>query len=394
PAPDALLTPAPAPDPPLTPAPAPDVLITPGTSPAPDAPDTPTGTPSHRDELDTPTGTGPVGLLGFHVGADAVTVLLHRTGWAEPRALPTSVGPDLLAEFAAATTGRRPGLLDLETRRHRVGLWRRLADLLLAPALDALGDDLCRLHLLPHAGLHRLPLHALAPGGRPLLERFPVTFAPSAATLTHLTRRAPVEAGRSLVLGFTPNPGDRPASEGTVRDAADLLGARPHTGSEATAALLPGSWDVVHLSCPAAFNPADPYGSGIRLADGLLTARQLMSMTVDAGLVILAAHEPASPRGNGSPAAGIAALAQALLHAGARAVLLTLWPTVAELTRALLRDFHGRLADGMGPARALRGSVLELRDLYGSAEPELWAPYVLVGLPDRTDGRAPRPPMS
>jgi hypothetical protein len=30
----------------------------------------------------------------------------------------------------------------------------------------------------------------------------------------------------------------------------------------------------------------------------------------------------------------------------------------------------------------LREAVLDLRELYGSAEPGLWAPYVLAGLPD------------
>ncbi|MEO3870057.1 CHAT domain-containing protein [Nonomuraea sp. B12E4] len=393
---DTLVTITPPPDHPRPATP------TAGASPAQPHPDTPTATGTHPDRAEpkapaagtrsgrarpgttVPARSGPTGLLGFHVGGDSVTVLAHRTGWAEPRAFPAFVGPGLLADFAAATTGRRPGLLDLETRRHRVDLRHRMADLLLAPALEALGEDLGLLYLIPHAGLHRLPLHALAPGGRPLLERFPVVHAPSAAALTHLTGRAPAEGGRSLVLGFTVNPDDRPVSEGAAQDAAGLLGTRPHTGSAATAALLPGSWDVVHLSCPAAFDPADPYGSGIRLADGLLTARQLMSMTVDARLVILAAHEPApaAAQETGSPAAGIAALTQALLHAGARSVLLTLWPPAAELTRALLRDFHTRLRDGTGQAQALRASVLDLRELYGSAEPELWAPYVLVGLPN------------
>ncbi|MDP4509964.1 hypothetical protein [Nonomuraea turcica] len=39
-------------------------------------------------------------------------------------------------------------------------------------------------------------------------------------------------------------------------------------------------------------------------------------------------------------------------------------------------------APARGPAQALRDAVLDLRELYGAAEPDLWAPYVLVGLPD------------
>ncbi|MFI7130048.1 CHAT domain-containing protein [Nonomuraea sp. NPDC050153] len=348
------------------------------------------------------SGPGGIALVGLYAGDESVTVLAHRTGWSEPRAFPTTVGRDLLTDFTAATIGRRPGLLDIEARRHRAAVWRSLADLLLSDALDALGDDLDHLYLVPHAELHHIPLHALAPDGRPLLELAPVTYAPSVAALTRLTRRGPATGTRSLVLGHTPSPEREPgtasgstaepgaASEGeaareardrleaAARDAAAILGAPPHTGPAATAARLLGAWDVVHLSCPGVFDPGDPFGSGVRLADGLLTGRRLMSMAVDARLVVLGAHERGPAPGRGDE---VADLACAFLHAGARSVLLPLWPVSDEVTRALMRDFHTRLRSGTGPAQALREAVLELRDLYGPAEPDLWAPYVLVGLP-------------
>ncbi|MBF8191209.1 CHAT domain-containing protein [Nonomuraea sp. K274] len=413
--------------------------------------------------------TPQTGMLGFYLGADAVTVLAHRTGWVEPRAFATTVDQALVADFAATIGGDRPGLLDIDARRHRLGVWRRMADLLMKDALEALGDDLDHLHLLPHGALHRLPLHALAPDGRSLFDRFPVTYAPSAATLSRLARRDPVHGSRSLVLGHAADPADRPALEAAAEDTATLLGIHPHLGQAATAALLgfqphtgsdataamphlsqdataamprlspdatapmphlgpdtttvmphlgpeataamrgsqshagpdatadphvthpgtgpdataaaqqAGSWDVIHLSCHGVLDQRDPFGSGIRLADGVLTARQIVSMNLNARLVVLTGCEtPLSTPASGD---GVAALVHALLHAGARSVLLTLWPVSAEITRALVRDFHTRLRDGTGPARALRGAVLELRDLYGSAEPGLWAPYVLAGLP-------------
>ncbi|TMR22908.1 CHAT domain-containing protein [Nonomuraea turkmeniaca] len=325
-----------------------------------------------RDGGGTRTATG---LLGFHIGEDedTVTVLAHRTGWSEPRAFPTKVGRALLADFTGTLDGDRPALLDVAVRRHRLNLWRRLADLLLADALQALDPgDLGWLHLIPHRDLHRVPLHALAPaGGHSLLERCPVTYAPSAAALTRLTHRVPPRAGRSLVLGFGTEAETRAAEE-----IAALLGEDPRTGPAATSALLPGTWDIVHVAADGVFDGHDPFASGIRLADGLLTARRLMSTRTHAGLVVLTGCQRA-PAGD-----GVAALGHALLHAGARSVLLTLWPAATEITRALMRDFHTRLRTGTGPAQALREAVLDLRDLYGSAEPDLWAPYVLVGVPD------------
>ncbi|MEU6781436.1 CHAT domain-containing protein [Nonomuraea angiospora] len=336
----------------------------------------------HLDALVTAEGRPGSGIavLGFHVGEESVTVLAHRTGWPEPRAFPTTVGHDLLADFTATTVGRRPGLLDIEARRHRAAVWRRLADLLLSDVLDALGDDLDHLCLVPHAELHRVPLHALAPNGRSLLERALVTYAPSVAALTRLTRRGPATGTRSLVLGYTPDPGPeaRGALEAAARDAGALLDVPPHTGPAATATRLPGTWDVAQLSCPGVFDPADPFGSGVGLADGLLTGRRLMGMAVDARLVVLGSHERGPTPGGGDD---VAALAHAFLHAGARSVILPLWPVSDEVTRALMRDVHTRLRSGMDPARALREAVLELRDLYGPAEPDLWAPYILVGLP-------------
>ncbi|MEU4514506.1 CHAT domain-containing tetratricopeptide repeat protein [Nonomuraea wenchangensis] len=321
-------------------------------------------------ELDALVARGePTGLLGFHVGAGGVTVLAHRTGWAEPRAFGSAVDAALVAEFVAGIDGERPGLLDLAARRRRLDLWRRLADLLLGDALLELGDDLSMLHLLPHRELHRVPLHALAPGGGPpLIERCPVTYAPSAAVLARLARDVPVRAGGpSSVM-----------AHGTDADAgtAALLGAEPRTGRAATSAHLAGSWDVVDVAAEVVSDPLDPLGAGVRLADGVLTARRLMSLRVRARLVVLTGC--AGGPGTGD---GLTVLGQAFLHAGARAVLLTLWPPAAEITRALLRDLHTRTRAGADPAGALREGVLALRELYGATEPELWAPYALLGLP-------------
>ncbi|TDE32640.1 CHAT domain-containing protein [Nonomuraea mesophila] len=318
----------------------------------------------------SPAASGGIGLLGFSVGEGSVTVLAHRTGWAAPRVFPTAAGRDVLNDFLA-TARRRPGLLEVEARRRRADLWRRLADLLLGEVLQAFGDDLDVVHLLPHAELHGIPLHALAPDGRTLIERFPVAYAPSAAVLARLARRPQADQGSALVLGFP--------QEAEAEEIAALLGTRPRTGPSVTAELLPGAWDVLHLACHGVFGQGAPFGSGVRLADGLLTAGRLMRMNVDARLVVLTAHEQS--HGSVRGAEDVAALGHAFLHAGARSALLALWPVAPEITLALLRDFYARRGDGEGTARALRSAVLGLRELYGPAEPELWASYVLVGLP-------------
>ncbi|MEV5328054.1 CHAT domain-containing tetratricopeptide repeat protein [Nonomuraea sp. NPDC052634] len=320
---------------------------------------------------------GPVGMLAFHLdqAAGTTTVLAHRTGWPEPRAFTTDVGRELLDDFLHATYAPRPGLLDIEARRRRADAWRRLGDGLLAdalPALDGQAGDLARLHLLPGAGWHGVPLHALAlSGGRPLIERCPVTYD----TVTSADGGAPARRGAPLVVGFSTDGGERPA----VEESGALLGTLPVTGRDAVSARLPGVRPVLHLATPVVLDERDPFGSGVRLADGLLTARHLMTMNVAADLVMLTPHTATVMTGT---ATAVAALAHAFLRAGARRVLLTLWPVAPEITAALVRDLLSRVRTGDDPAEALRAAVLGLRELYGPAEPDLWASYVLIGPPD------------
>jgi CHAT domain-containing protein len=173
-----------------------------------------------------------------------------------------------------------------------------------------------------------------------------------------LRRGAP--GGPSLVTG-----------QGEDADAvAAALGTRPVTAS---ARDLEGAWDTVHLACPACYDDADPYGSGIRLPGGLLNARALAGLRMQARLVTVSGCETSRAR------AGVTALGHALLRAGAAAALLPQWPVHPEVTRALLPAFYDRLA-AEGPGDALRAVTLESRELYGSSRPELWAPYALTGL--------------
>ncbi|MFC1403365.1 MULTISPECIES: CHAT domain-containing protein [Streptacidiphilus] len=331
------------------------------------------------DQLARLLGPGRVGLLGFHVGAEAVTVLVHRTGLAEPMAFRSTAARVLLPALSHARGGEIPGVVQTEDGQEQaVDLWRLFADLLLTPALELLGDDLDVLHLLPHRELLRMPLHALAPGGRTLLERHPIAYAPSAGVLLQLQARPPVPDGRpSRVIGYTPDPAERALFEGEAEDVARLLGTRAHTGEDARGALLAGAWDTLHLSCHGVFDERDPFGSGIRLADGLLTARDLMNRRIDAGLVVLSACETALSADSGGD--DVAGLGHALLYCGARSALLTLWPVEARVTRSVMTDLHDRLRRNQGRAAALRAAVLDLRDRSGCEDPAVWAPYVLLG---------------
>ena len=116
-----------------------------------------------------------------------------------------------------------------------------------------------------------------------------------------------------------------------ARDEAEAVGRRlgvaPLIGPDATRAAVAAAAPaarVIHLAAHARFDPEDPLGSAVLLADGSWTARDLIASTLSTRLVVLSACE--SGRLEPLRADEVAGLNMAILHAGARRVLVTLWP--------------------------------------------------------------------
>jgi CHAT domain-containing protein len=117
----------------------------------------------------------------------------------------------------------------------------------------------------------------------------------------------------------------------------------------------------------------------------LLTASEIALLKLNADWVILSACNTAAS--DGSPGAeGLSGLAKAFLYAGARSVLVSHWPVASDaavsLTTGMLREY----AAGADKAEALRRSMAAVRSnaAYPDfAHPAMWAPFIVVGLPDR-----------
>ncbi|MFN3864302.1 MAG: CHAT domain-containing protein [Erythrobacter sp.] len=186
-----------------------------------------------------------------------------------------------------------------------------------------------------------------------------------------------------------------PAAEGELMALGKALGARQSrvlTGAAATEAALLGTdlsqIDVLALSthglvageldgldAPAlVLTP-----SGTAGGDGLLTMDEIMALRLDGAWVVLSACNTAA--GSGADGSGLAGLARAFLHAGARNLLVSHWAVrddvAARLSTATLTGY----ARGSDPAEALRRAMLAMAQ--GSQadwhDPALWAPLVFVG---------------
>jgi CHAT domain-containing protein/tetratricopeptide (TPR) repeat protein len=323
-------------------------------------------------------------LVEFYTLPDRIIVFVLRSGEKEPAVTQVSMSQTQL--FRHVQNYWREVVE--YSRRGDIGQrWQNLAGPLLGDVLPHLGGA-GLVYLVPHGLLHYLPLHALRVDGAHLIERFPIAYAPSAAVLGRVVQRtAGMEQtgnGRgALVLGYTPNEDERVVFEGEAMRVAEFFGTEAHLGQEATGALLQeegAEYNALHLSCHGFFDPDDPLASGLQLADGVLTARDIMGLKLNADLVTLSACQTALS--DQQPGDELVGLTRALLYAGASSVLVTLWSVSAVAALELMGDFYGRLR-GKGGAKveaeavALREAMLEMRKKR--EHPYHWAPFILVG---------------
>ena len=121
--------------------------------------------------------------------------------------------------------------------------------------------------------------------------------------------------------------------------------------------------------------------------DGLLTASQAAGLKLDADWVVLSACNTASPEAPG--AEGLSGLARAFFYAGANSLLVSHWRVRDDAAQRLVTEtFRLRSADPkLSKAKALQKSIISLlndqsldaRPGQTFANPQAWAPFVVVG---------------
>ncbi|OIO94999.1 MAG: hypothetical protein AUK03_06010 [Anaerolineae bacterium CG2_30_64_16] len=276
-------------------------------------------------------------------------------------------------------------------------LLRSLADLLIPPEVqEALSPDRPLL-IAPHGFLHYLPFHALRlADDRPLLAHARVSYAPTLRVWEALLARRGGSGqtgwGRALLCGLGEFNGRAPGlahTEDEVRLLARLLAGQFGAAAEALLGeavtydrlqrwsddgTLAG-FDIVHLATHATFDGDRPLQSRILLADTALAVPDLFRLRLGARLVTLSACQTALSALR--PGDELLGLREALLHAGAGSLLVSLWAVDDASTGRLMAAFYRHLLAGAAPADALARAQ---RALYAAGEPAYrWAPFVLVG---------------
>lgn len=358
---------------------------------------------------------------------DAAYGQLVTAAFSDARAVAARLAPDqilleyMLAESAATVFVVTPdtvAALELDVDRQTIAqlvdfarhamdrpagrsapLWRgvlgRLHHYLIEPVERAgLLDGRQKLVIVPHAELHFLPFGALvapAPSESFLVERFELTYAPSASAWVRLADRSAARSRR--VLALAPHTARLPASGEEVAGIRSVHGRRGTTvllGADATEAALreaASRYGVVHLATYGVLNKHNPLFSYVELAaggdsDGRLEVHEVFDLELNGQLIVLSACQTAVASGTRAdiPAGDEwVGLMQAFLQAGAASVLASLWPVDDRASAQLMERFHRALAAGRTDAAAITEAQRALLREPATAHPYYWAGFIMSG---------------
>ncbi|MGC2197448.1 MAG: CHAT domain-containing tetratricopeptide repeat protein, partial [Terriglobales bacterium] len=261
--------------------------------------------------------------------------------------------------------------LRLSTEVHLKGLYQEL----LAPVRE--WRDARHLVFVPHGLLHYIPFHALHDGESYLVDRYSISYAPSASVYAVCQNKQVNTLGDSLILGVPD------AQAPLIRDEVEALSnilpdAKLFLGEAATEDTLRTqgrSSRMVHIATHGYFRQDSPMFSSIRLGDTHLSLCDLAHLRLPAELIVLSGC--ATGLNVVTPGDELMGLVRGLLQAGAQSLMLSLWDVHDQSTKEFMIGFYTRLQQGLSKARAMQATMLELRQSH--PHPYHWAPFSLIG---------------
>ncbi len=377
-------------------------------------------TPPTLGEIQGALASGTL-LLDYLVGDEASFLFAVTRDEVAVHTIPA--GAD---ELGARVETVRRALATPDRRRLAAALpvARILFDELVEPAGELLATAE-RLVVVPDRALHALPFDVLptrpvaawAPGTEPwLLRRWALTTAPSATVLARLSEAQPnrereldllvladpVYAGEDAADDASRGPlrPEEPA-RGLPRLAASADEARAiagvfraprvalHLRGDATESRLDPDGPVsrtryLHIAAHGLLDEDRPELQGLALtadpehgSDGLLQIHEILRIPLDADLAVLSACS--TGLGRDVRGEGLVGLTQAFLAAGARGVVVSLWPVTDRSTAELMVGLYGGLSRGLAAPEALREAKLALAGRGGPyAHPHHWASFIVV----------------
>ncbi len=276
------------------------------------------------------------------------------------------------ARLDSAYFARFENALIRSTQQHLQTLYEALV----RPLEQWLTTD--ELIIVPYGPLHSLPFPALFDGSQYLVDRFTISYAPSASSVAHsyAASAQPNEIVRSLVVGVEDPL--MPSVKDEVESLAELLpNAHVLWGEQATESnlrLYGAASTYIHIASHGFFRPDNPMFSSIRLSDTYLTLQDLYGMKLPAEFLALSGCVTGlNVVEEGEELVG---LTRGLLYSGARTLLLSLWEIDDRSTTEFMQFLYRRFPSRTSSAHAVRNAMIELR--ASKPHPYYWAAFKLT----------------
>ena len=316
------------------------------------------------------------------VGDELVAIVLAEGECTVHRNLATSVEIDeslrrfrLQVSRAHARGGGSslpPRMID-DAKRELHQLWKFVIE-----PIISLHPNASEVIVVPGGALHTVPFSALWDGDHYLIEQSRITIVPSLSIFTRLSQQVQVkEDDELLIVGVADN--DAPE----IREEVARISAITNSGnvlldSEATADSVLKRMAIaksLHFAGHGRFSAAFPQASGLKCVDRWLTLAEITSSTLDRIHITLSACDTA--RASVQAVEELVGLSSGFYAAGARSMIMTLWPVDDRRTATLMSDCYGQRAAGASFAASLRHAQLNL--IRSGEHPAYWAPFTFGG---------------
>ncbi|PZV19570.1 MAG: hypothetical protein DCF20_00730 [Pseudanabaena sp.] len=306
---------------------------------------------------------------------------------------------DLVADIRSLFNDAKAIVRDPKEVLDKYADLKQLNSILIQPIQDLLPKDAnTRVIFLPQGLLFLVPFAALInPQNKFLIEKHTIQIAPAIRVLdfTHQLKQQlqKVNLQEVLVVGnpTMPSLGNPPmqlptllGAEKEAKAIASLLNTTFLTGDRATKTEVVEQMKSARFVHLATHGLLEEYRKGeipgaIALApsstdDGFLTASEIVTMRLNAEMVVLSACKTGQGLLTGD---GVIGLSRSLITAGVPSVVVSLWAVPDEPTALLMTEFYKKFQTESNKAQAIRHAMLATKAKY--PDPLNWAAFTLIG---------------
>lgn len=267
------------------------------------------------------------------------------------------------------------------------------------------------LYIVPFGALHHLPLHAMRYADKYIIDHFQIAYLPSSSILQYIQKEESQFSSQSILLGGVDSTGEEPH----FSRETDQINQLPYWKENAKKYLrkkdctkdsfIQNSQNttIIHLSTHGYFDSNDALQSGAMMygdysanyIDGefleendfqnILTAKDIFEkMKINADLFVLSG----CVTGESEYKAGdeLIGLTRALMYAGAKSMIVTLFPSFKEITSQtensslqFARFYEYWLGENLTKAGAFQQFICGIKINKNFSHPYNWMQYILVG---------------